>query len=471
MLCHAPASPRPHVTRSLRGYGLLIALAALWLGSVVGALWLNNLLAWNCGLIYISYDTWLIAYVAWKTWDLPRLAEASAPTGARPTLAVIVPARNEARVLPATLDALLAQSDLPEQILVVNDGSTDDTAAVLQQRYALPPAAEGLFVSSGNPRLQVLHKRNSGKADSMNQAVKLLEADVIVTLDADTRLQGDAVARLREAFQREPQLAAACGVLTPRCDGGGWARMFEWFQTFEYLRAFLSRAAWMRSNALLLVSGAFAGYRREVLNTLGGYDHESLVEDYELIHRLHRYAHEHALDWRVRVIAGARADTEAPAGLRAFLHQRRRWFAGFLHTQFAYRRMHGDPRYGAVGTLMLPVKAADTLQPLFGLTAFALIGVFIARGAHFVPLVLAVMGGKLLIDFCYHLWAVGLYHRWLKIPPPRGIWRSAALATLAEPFSFQLARHTGALWGWIILITGRQDWAPQRGEPSDWETT
>ena len=90
------------------------------------------------------------------------------------------------------------------------------------------------------------------------------------------------------------------------------------------------------------------------------------------------------------------------------------------------------------------------------------LGLFIARGAPFTALVFAVMGVKLLIDFAYHLWAVRHYHRWLGLRPPPGIWGRAALATLVEPFSFQLARHTGAIWGWYVLITGRQDWAPRR---------
>ena len=199
-----------------------------------------------------------------------------------------------------------------------------------------------------------------------------------------------------------------------------------------------------------------------MLTRLGGYDPKNLVEDYELIHRLHRHAHERGLDWRVRVVHEARADTDAPASLRAFLHQRRRWFAGFLQTQFAYRAMHGDPRYGAVGTLMLPIKAVDTLQPVFGVTALVLLLIFIQRGAPVTPAIIAIIGGKLAIDFGYHLWAVRLYHRWLRqVPGPR-VWIGAMLTTLAEPFSFQLLRHCGAIWGWVVLLTGRQDWAPQR---------
>lgn len=456
----------------LRGNGLFLTLVLLWLCSTLGALWFDNLLAWTSGLLYIAYDTWLLGFVAWKTRRLDSAADLSAtvpviaPADHVTTIGVLIPARNEAGVLAQTLDALLRQSDPPETILIVDDGSMDGSRALLEQRYGLASGGYGQFRSTRGAQLRLLAKPNSGKADSLNQAWPLLDTEVVVTLDADTLLEPDAIQQLRAAFAHEPQLAACCGVLTPRCAAGQrsgvGASLFEWFQRFEYLRAFLSRAAWMQSDALLLVSGALAAYRREVLAHLGGYDRHSLVEDYELIHRLHRHAHDHALDWRVRVIPQARADTDAPASLAAFLRQRRRWFAGFLQTQFAYRAMQGNPRYGAVGTLMLPIKAVDTLQPVFGVTALLLLLLFIQRGAPVTPVVLTVIGGKLVIDFAYHLWAVRRYFRWLGQRAGARVWISAVLATLAEPFSFQLLRHCGALWGWWVLITGRQDWAPRR---------
>ena len=84
------------------------------------------------------------------------------------------------------------------------------------------------------------------------------------------------------------------------------------------------------------------------------------------------------LDWRFRVLGGAQARTEAPGSVGAFLRQRRRWFGGFLQTQYWYRAMVGDRRHGWLGMLMLPVKAVDTLQPLYGLTAFVLLVVYAA---------------------------------------------------------------------------------------------
>ena len=378
-----------------------------------------------------------------------------------PLLGIVVPARNEASVLAATLDPLLAQLEQGDTLLLVDDGSTDGSRALLQQRYGVV-ASEGMVASSLHPAFSVLFKPNSGKADSLNAGWQRLAQPVIVTIDADTRLAADALQGFRAAFAAEPALAAACGILQPRTQGGVMAQLFQLFQQFEYLRAFLSRAAWMHSDALLLVSGAFAAYRREALQRIGGFDPQCLVEDYELIHRLHQTSCEQGLGWTVRVLAGPRAITDAPADVLGFLRQRRRWFAGFLQTQFRYRRLHGDARYGAVGQLMLPVKAVDTLQPLFGLTAFVLLLAFVLGGATVAPLVLLVIAVKLVIDFSYHFWALRQYHRWLDTPVPPALWGQAALATLAEPFSFPLLRHCGAAWGWWLILTGQRDWAPQR---------
>ena len=445
----------------LRGYGVFLGVLLLWIGTLAGALWSNSLLAWSCGLLYIAYDTWLIGYITFKNRHLAAPSPLLTTLNTSLTMGIIISARNEDKVLEATINNILQQAEQLDSILIVNDGSTDKTAELLFHKFGVP-IDDGWHVSSVYPQISVLHKLNSGKADSMNQACRLLNVDIVITIDADTHLLPNTLLAIRQAFSQESQLVAACGVLTPRCEGKELARIFGGFQYFEYLRAFLARSAWMQSNALLLVSGALAAYRRDMLMKIGGYDPRSLVEDYELIHRLHRYAHDAGLDWRVKVLPQARAETDAPANFRAFLHQRRRWFAGFLNTQFQYRAMHGQARYGSVGKLLLPIKAVDTLQPLYGMTAFILLCIFIASGALFSPLIVLVIAVKLLIDFSYQMWAIRLYHRWIQESIAPTTWLYAVFSTLAEPFSFQLLRHCGALWGWLILLTGHQDWVPQR---------
>jgi cellulose synthase/poly-beta-1,6-N-acetylglucosamine synthase-like glycosyltransferase len=275
-------------------------------------------------------------------------------------------------------------------------------------------------------------------------------------------LEADAIAAVRRAFAAEPELAGITGVITPVCPPSVSGRVFQWFQTYEYIRNFLSRYAWMQLDSLLLISGAFAGFRRRSVVAVGGFDPACLVEDYELIHRMRRVALGQGLDWRFRVLGDARARTEAPATVGAFLRQRRRWFGGFLQTQYWYRAMVGDPRLGWLGTVMLPVKAVDTLQPLYGLTAFALLVFFAATGRLSVAGPAAVLiAAKIGVDIAFHLWSVHLYGSWVG-DRSRASLGWALAAAIVEPFTFQLLRHSGAALGWVSFLGGSARWGRQR---------
>lgn len=454
-------TPRAMSMRSLMIYGSIVLC---WLAVLAGAWIFTGIWAWSAGLLYVTYDTSLLVYVARNTRSVARSMNMEYVVNSelqRPSLGVLIAARNEAAALPATLAALLVQSDPPDIILIVDDGSEDDTRQMLQLRYGfgLPTSATQLGCSAKYPSLRLLSRPHGGKARALNAGLDALHTDVVVTVDADTLLHIDAVAAMRGAFARESTLVAAGGVLTPVCNGGLEGRLFQWFQGYEYVRAFISRIAWMKADSLLLVSGALAGFRRDAVMRVGGFDADCLVEDYELIHRLHRYAREHNIDWRVRVLGHVRGVTDAPATLMGFLRQRRRWFAGFLQTQYWNRDMTGNSRYGTLGRLMLPIKAIDTMQPIYGLTAFVLLIRFLWSGQFTILLpVLLVIATKIVVDLWFHLWSVRLYSRWIGERTSNASLGLAALAALAEPFSFQLIRHVGAAWGWISFLSRRHRW-------------
>jgi cellulose synthase/poly-beta-1,6-N-acetylglucosamine synthase-like glycosyltransferase len=438
------------------------AVLVVWIALFALAFRQGGILAWSVGAAYIAYDTLLQAFVAWQTWRLLRPPPA-ATGGERCSVGVLIAAHNEAAVLPATVAALLAQADPPDAILILDDGSTDATAAVLAERYGLaaPAIGSASAPSPAQPTLAWMRLPRGGKARALNAAILRLGTDIVLTVDADTLLDPRAVGAVRKAFAAEPGLVAVTGVITPVCKATLGGRCLEWFQTYEYIRNFISRYAWMRLDSLLLISGAFAGFRRAAIVAVGGFDPGCLVEDYELIHRLRRYALGQGLDWRYRVLGGAQARTEAPGSVGAFLRQRRRWFGGFLQTQYWYRAMVGDRRYGWLGTLMLPVKAIDTLQPLYGLTAFVLLLFYAAtRRLDIVAPVAVVIGTKIAIDIGFHLWSVHIYRRWLG-DRTRASFGWALVAALAEPFTFQLLRHTGAALGWIAFLTGQRQWGRQ----------
>ncbi len=123
--------------------------------------------------------------------------------------------------------------------------------------------------------------------------------------------------------------------------------------------------------------------------------------------------------------------------------------------------MVGDRRYGWLGVAMLPVKAIDTLQPLYGLAAFGLLLVYLVRGNFGVLAPVAgVIGAKIALDLLFHLWSVYLYRRWIGQRSEANMLQ-AFLAALVEPFTFQILRHTGAAWGWWTFLTGRGTWGRQ----------
>lgn len=440
------------------------AVLAVWLGLVLSAFIGHGLAGWSVGIIYIGYDTVLLAFTFWQSFPLRHTPPPPAVSQNRPTLAVIVAAYNEELVLEHTISALMAQSEPPDEIFVADDGSTDGTATLLQTKYSLNrPELGGVSAPSPIlPALRWLRAAHGGKARTLNQAILHVQSELMLTVDADTALDQNAIAAMRDAFAATPGLVAATGVLSPACDASLEGRFFEWFQTYEYVRNFLGRYAWARMDSLLLISGAFAGFRRDAVVTVGGFDPDCMVEDYELIHRLRRYGYDHGLDWHSTALGAARAKTSAPGTIPGFLRQRRRWFGGFLQTQLWYRDMVGAAKYRRLGTWMLPVKAIDTMQPIYGLFAFFLLLWYLCTGEWrvLVP-VGGVILGKICLDLAFHIWSIRIYRNWVG-GHTRVRFSLAVLAAIAEPFSFQLFRHFGATLGWVSFLTGQRKWGTSR---------
>jgi cellulose synthase/poly-beta-1,6-N-acetylglucosamine synthase-like glycosyltransferase len=439
------------------------AVLAIWVALFLLAFGQGGVLAWSIGLAYLGYDATLVVFTGWHIRRLTGTSDAPVEPTVGLSVAVLVAAHNEAAVLPATIGALLDQADPPDEIVVADDGSTDSTADMLCTRFGLPTPEVGSGASTdiGTTSIVWLRLPHGGKARALNAAIVETGADIIVTVDGDTLLERGAIHAVRQAFSSDPELVGVTGIITPVCKPTPAGRAWQFFQTYEYIRNFLGRYAWMRVDCLQLISGAFAGFRRAPVVDVGGFDDVCLVEDYELVHRLRRYAGEHDLTWRFRVLGGAQARTEAPGSTAAFLRQRRRWFGGFLQTQWWYRAMVGDRRMGALGTVMLPIKAIDTVQPIYGLTAFALLLVYAAtmQTAILGP-VAVVIAGKLIIDLFFHVWALRQYRQWVG-DPRRGSFVGIAAVTVIEPFTFRFALLFGAMLGWFAFLGGGPRWGRQ----------
>ena len=289
-----------------------------------------------------------------------------------------------------------------------------------------------------------------GKGGVLNAALVEATAPVVATLDADTRLAPGALAALAEAF-REPEVTAAGGFVYVRNAAvGSWLVRYQYW---EYVKNFMWRIGLAHLGVCLQVSGAFGAFRTSVLRELGGFSGASLVEDYEIIYRMHERLRREGRVYRVVVVSQAVAYTDSPDTVPSFVHQRTRWFTGFLQTLWEYRRMVGDPRMGALGFLMLPIKCVDAVLPLWGATSLAiLLAATIGGSAHWQRAALLLFLCRWTVDLALS----GIIWRWhRRLFPDRGKELSGAVLGLhmaSEGLVFNWFRQIAVLnaYSWFL---------------------
>lgn len=294
-----------------------------------------------------------------------------------PRISVLAPAYNEAATIRESLSALLALYYPNLEIVVVNDGSKDETMSVLLREFALRPVVpiyqqrlqtqpvRGLYRSALYPNLLVADKENGGKADALNAALNMVSGSLVCAIDSDTLIEPDALQRMVRPFLIGDNTLAAGGTIRVangsdvrrgRVVNEGVPRVpLAGVQMVEYLRAFLfGRLGWNRLGGNLIISGAFGLFRREAMIGVGGYAHDTVGEDMELVLRLRRRALEAGKPHLVEFIPDPVAWTEVPESLRTLGRQRDRWQRGLADALWRHRGMVLNPRYGAVGMIALP---------------------------------------------------------------------------------------------------------------------
>jgi cellulose synthase/poly-beta-1,6-N-acetylglucosamine synthase-like glycosyltransferase/peptidoglycan/xylan/chitin deacetylase (PgdA/CDA1 family) len=261
------------------------------------------------------------------------LAESQAPPKDEPALVtVIVPAFNEERVIATTVRGILASTYRNLEIIVVDDGSHDNTLDVLNENF------------KDESRVAILGIPNGGKANALNFGLTHAKGDVVVALDADTQFERDTIARLVRWFV-EPEIGAVAG----NAKVGNRINMITRWQALEYIVAQnLERRALAALGTLTVVPGAVGAWRRSVLTELGGFPPDTMAEDQDLTIAIQRAGYAVGFD------SSAIAWTEAPTGVRGLAKQRFRWAYGTLQCLWKYRRMTFRPRYGALGLIALP---------------------------------------------------------------------------------------------------------------------
>jgi cellulose synthase/poly-beta-1,6-N-acetylglucosamine synthase-like glycosyltransferase len=369
--------------------GLLLGSPGVLLGVTAGYLGYELLLSMGLALAAVA---------GIRSWRRSQALEQVTSLDELPSVAVLIAAHNERLSIVETLSSLAAQRGVRFEVLIASDGSTDGMNALLVERYGLRRVPGDLVAYQGQPgfRLHLLTLPKQGKGAALNAALGRTEAEVVVTLDADTTLAPDALLEMARAFT-DTRVQAASGFLYVRnAARGSWLARYQFT---EYVKNFLWRIGLAHLGVNLQVSGAFGGLRAETVRRLGGFSVESLVEDYEVLFRLHQRLLEEARDYRVVAVPSAAAFTDGPTRLGGFVHQRARWFAGFLQTLWEYRGMIANRRYGRLGWLMLPVKSVDAALPFWAFTTLAIsLGALASGRTELRAWTLGLLGAKWLLD-------------------------------------------------------------------------
>lgn len=299
-----------------------------------------------------------------------------------PSISIIAPAYNESLNIIENVRSLLSLHYANYDVIIVNDGSKDDSLEKLIEAYNLiqvdflineqiptQPLRKGIYKST-NPafeKLTIVDKENGGKADALNMGLNISNNKYVACIDVDCLLIEDALLKLIKPFLEtiDQKVIAAGGVIRiansciieqgklleinlPR-------KMLEKGQILEYLRAFLlGRMAWSRLNGLLVISGAFGLFDKKIAIGVGGYDINTVGEDMEIIVRMRRYMEENKLKYKVAYIPDPLCWTEAPDNYKTFISQRNRWTRGTIETLRKHRKIGFNRKYNSMGVLSYP---------------------------------------------------------------------------------------------------------------------
>jgi len=402
---------------------------------------------------------------------------------AAPPIALLAPAYNEAMTIAESVRSLLSLHYPSFEVVVVNDGSRDETLQVLIDTFELRPIQRhyelaiehapirGVYGATHQPRLIVVDKENGGKADALNAGINVSRAPIFCSMDADSLLEPDALLRAVRPFVEDPERTVAVGGTVRIANGCtiSHGRVIEvrpprnllaLLQTVEYLRAFLmARLAWSRINALTIISGAFGLFRRARVIEVGGYTRGTVGEDMELVVKLHRLMRDKGLPYRIGFVPEPVCWTEAPEDLRVLGRQRARWHRGALETFERHSDVLVKPRYGRLAFVGFGyILLVDVLGPVVELLGYLLIPILWVTGVLSTEYLLAFLAVSFTFGVVISVGALALEESELRrFPRVRDLVLLTAVAVL-ENFGYRQLNNLWRLRGVWQYLRRSQSW-------------
>jgi cellulose synthase/poly-beta-1,6-N-acetylglucosamine synthase-like glycosyltransferase len=318
-------------------------------------------------------------------------------------VSILIPAFNEGEILFRTIQSTLELTYPYFEVIIINDGSTDNTLDLLIKKYGLRKIdlvyrsilktnpVRGFYYNKEIPNLVVIDKERGGKSDALNCGVNASRSPYVCSVDADTIMEPDSLLRLMTAVMENPSPVVACGGVVRVMNGVRMdsnkikqislpKRTLAIFQIVEYLRGFLfGRVGLDALRGNMILSGAFSMFQKQEIMDLGGFDKKNVCEDMEIIVRIHKERRLKKKPYTVRFITDPICWTEVPETFSQLGKQRRRWHLGLIQTMMKYKGMIFNPRYGRIGMVIMPYFFfAEMLSPMVEVLGYlAIIGAFI----------------------------------------------------------------------------------------------
>ena len=309
-------------------------------------------------------------------------------------VSLIIPAYNESTGIVQSIKSLLSLQYPEYQLIVINDGSTDNTLDLIIENFGFKKVffipyyfikcekINGVYLSSKYPNMVLIDKENGGKADAQNAGINIAKHPLITIIDADSILERDCLLKITRPFLQDKNVVAVGGTI--RIANGctikkGFIEKIglskSWFarlQVVEYLRAFLfGRTGWDVINGTMIISGAFGCFKRKALIKVGGYKAGSLGEDMELVLKMHKKLRKEDPQTKIRFISDPVCWTETPETYKVLKSQRERWQKGTLENVLRYKWMFFNFRYGVMGLFAFPYYVLfETIGPVVEFTGY-----------------------------------------------------------------------------------------------------
>jgi biofilm PGA synthesis N-glycosyltransferase PgaC len=281
-----------------------------------------------------------------------KFSEKTPPAKNLPPVTILVPAFNEEKHIYKCLKACLSLNYPKDKlkIICINDGSTDNTLAEIKRIK--------------DKRIMILNKKNTGKADCLNYALKFVKTEFVSTMDADSFPSKNYLKLGMGQFVNDKIVA-----VSPALKLSTTKTLMQKIQWMEYVFSIYLRKLFAILDCQYVLPGPGSIYKTSVLKEVGGWDRDSLVEDTELAFRLQEKG------YKMENSIASYVYTEAPRSFKALFDQRIRWYRGYLQTTMKYAKMIGRPKYGNLGLYVLPVNIIwyFVMSFMFFLPAYLLI--------------------------------------------------------------------------------------------------